>query len=111
MNKVFITNYMEQGPSWEVNSQLTSQEIPCHFYGTKGSLLCSQEPATGPYPKPDASFAGNENYSMMSFNWSIVVHEQGLMLAYLFWVFITLETLHRSQNERFIITTNCSEIK
>jgi hypothetical protein len=22
---------------------------------TEGSLLCSQEPATGPYPEPDAS--------------------------------------------------------
>jgi hypothetical protein len=23
------------------------------FYGTEGSLLCSQEPTTGPYPEPD----------------------------------------------------------
>ena len=25
------------------------------FYGTQGSVLCSQEPATGPYPRPGQS--------------------------------------------------------
>jgi len=25
------------------------------FYGTDGSLLCSQEPTAGPHPEPDES--------------------------------------------------------
>jgi len=45
-------NSMEQSPSWEANSHLAGQEIPSLFIKVKGSLLCSQQPDTGPYPKP-----------------------------------------------------------
>jgi hypothetical protein len=45
---------MEQSTSWEANSHSASQEIKKFpaFYGNWSSLLCSQEPATGPYPEP-----------------------------------------------------------
>jgi len=40
-------SFMEQGPS--------CQEIPHLFVEPRGSLLCSQEPASCPYPEPDQS--------------------------------------------------------
>jgi hypothetical protein len=40
---------MESGPSWEADSHSASQEVPL-FKDHEGSLSCSQEPATGPYP-------------------------------------------------------------
>jgi len=43
---------MQHGPSWEVDSHSASQKIPS-FMEPKGSLLCSQEPTTSPYPEPD----------------------------------------------------------
>jgi len=45
---------MEQSPSREASSHSASQEIP-PFLEYEGSLPCSQQPATGHYPKPDAS--------------------------------------------------------
>jgi hypothetical protein len=43
---------MEQSLFWEATSHSASQEIPT-FYGPEGLLPCSQEPASGPCPKPD----------------------------------------------------------
>jgi hypothetical protein len=45
-----IYNLMEQSP-WEAKSQSVTKIPP--FMDPEGSLLCSQEPATGPYPEPD----------------------------------------------------------
>jgi hypothetical protein len=42
----------EQSPS-ESNSHSASQEIPRLFMEPKGSLPCSQQPASGLYPEPD----------------------------------------------------------
>jgi len=47
---------MQQSP-WEANSHLASQAIPRTFMEPEGLLCCSQEPATGHYPQPDASSA------------------------------------------------------
>jgi hypothetical protein len=46
---------MEKSPSWETNSHSTSQEIPRLLMEPEGSLPCSQQPATGPYPEPHVS--------------------------------------------------------
>jgi hypothetical protein len=43
----------EQSPSWKANSHPAGQAIP--FMEREGSLLCSQQPETGPYPEPHAS--------------------------------------------------------
>jgi hypothetical protein len=37
-------------PYWEADSHSASQEITRE---PEGSFLCSQHPATGPYPEPD----------------------------------------------------------
>jgi hypothetical protein len=42
---------MGQSPSWEANSFSASQEIP-RIMEPEVSLLCSQKPATCPYPEP-----------------------------------------------------------
>jgi hypothetical protein len=42
---------MEQGPSSEAVSHSATQAIPPLFMKLEGSLPCSQEPATGPYPE------------------------------------------------------------
>jgi hypothetical protein len=41
--------------SLEASSHSASQETPPSFMKPQGSLLCSQEPATGTYPEPDES--------------------------------------------------------
>jgi len=38
---------MEQSPSWEGNGHPVNQKIPCLFIEAEGSLLWSQDPATG----------------------------------------------------------------
>jgi hypothetical protein len=42
-------------PSWEAANCAAIQEIPKNFKEPEGSSPCSQEPSTGPYPKPDRS--------------------------------------------------------
>jgi hypothetical protein len=50
-----LTNSTEQSPSWEADSHSASQQNSRPFMEPEGSLQCSQQPATGPYPEPDAS--------------------------------------------------------
>jgi hypothetical protein len=42
---------MDLSPSWEAASSAATKEFP----NILGSLPCSQEPSTGPYPKPNGS--------------------------------------------------------
>jgi hypothetical protein len=46
---------MEKSPFWEASSHVTQLVKLLPLMQTKGSLPCSQEPATGPYPEPDAA--------------------------------------------------------
>jgi hypothetical protein len=55
------TNFLKQSP-WEANSHWASQEIPSHFKKHKGSLMCSQEPITGPHPEPDESSPHSDRF-------------------------------------------------
>jgi hypothetical protein len=41
--------------TWEGNSRKSIQEDPLTLTEPESSLPCSQQPATGPYPEPDAS--------------------------------------------------------
>jgi hypothetical protein len=54
---------MELSPPWEADSHLASQEID-----PEGSLLCSQEHITGPYPEPDESSPHPPNLFKVRFN-------------------------------------------
>jgi hypothetical protein len=49
-----LINSMEHNPSWEANNSSDIKKFPA-FYETEVSLLCSQEPATDPYPELDES--------------------------------------------------------
>jgi hypothetical protein len=52
LNKWFIVNKLT------LNSEsLRESRKPLPFMEPKGSLACSQEPTTGPYPEPDKSSA------------------------------------------------------
>jgi hypothetical protein len=50
--KLYLTKSMKQSPS-KAYSYSASQEI-LPFMETEGSLPCSQKPASGQYPEPDA---------------------------------------------------------
>jgi hypothetical protein len=53
-NFTLSTNSAEQSPSWGADSHLAGQQTPRLLWNLKVHD-CSQEPATGPYPEPDAS--------------------------------------------------------
>jgi hypothetical protein len=46
---------MELRPSWEAANSAAIEGLPSILWNPKGSLACSQEPSTGPYPEPDKS--------------------------------------------------------
>jgi len=46
---------MEQSPSWEADSHTASQINSPPLVESEGSLPCSKQAATGPYPEPDES--------------------------------------------------------
>jgi len=48
---------MYQGPSLEANTHSASQETTCLLMEPVGSLPCSQEPTSGPYPQSYASIS------------------------------------------------------
>jgi hypothetical protein len=50
-----ITYLTELSPSWEAANCAAIQEILNNFMKPGGSLPCSQEPSTGPYPEPGRS--------------------------------------------------------
>jgi hypothetical protein len=52
---VTATQTQSVSPSWEADSHLATQEISPLLMETEGSLPCSQQPDTGPYPEPDES--------------------------------------------------------
>jgi hypothetical protein len=53
--KISRNNSMEQSPLWKTNNHSYSQEIPYPCMESDGPLWCSQQPASGPCPEPDAS--------------------------------------------------------
>jgi hypothetical protein len=53
MELSYDINFMKLSPSSESASCAASQELPQNFKEPEGSLPCSQEPSTGPYPEPD----------------------------------------------------------
>jgi hypothetical protein len=64
---------MELSPFWDAASSRTSQ----HFMESEGSLTCSQEPSTGPYPEPDQSSPYHPILSKIHF---IIIHPPTLDL-------------------------------
>jgi hypothetical protein len=54
-NILQLTNSTDHSTSWKANSSSPSQETPYLLCKPKGSLQCSQGPATDSYPKPDES--------------------------------------------------------
>jgi hypothetical protein len=62
--------FTELSPSWETANCAATQELPQHFMEPEGSLSCSQEPSTGPYPKPDRSSPVHTIPSYLSKNWT-----------------------------------------
>jgi len=46
---------MKQSPSRKATSYSASQRVHHAFMEREGSLPCSQQPDTSPYPHPDAS--------------------------------------------------------
>lgn len=51
----WVTNSTEEGPSWEANRTLSYSNISSPVMKPEGPIPCSQQPATGPYPKPAKS--------------------------------------------------------
>jgi hypothetical protein len=65
---------MELSPSWEVAICAATQELPSLFLEPEGSLSCSQEPSTGPYPEPDQSSPYYPTLSLLRSNLIFSTH-------------------------------------
>jgi hypothetical protein len=52
IQKIVFSNLVEQCPSWEIIIHLATEEISKILMEPQGSLSCSQEPSTIPYPEP-----------------------------------------------------------
>jgi hypothetical protein len=50
--KILTSLLTELSPSWGAVNCAAPQESPQHFMEPEGSIPCSQEPSTGPYPEP-----------------------------------------------------------
>jgi hypothetical protein len=62
-----LTDFMKLSPSWETASWAGTQKFPQYFMEPEGSLPCSQDPSTGPYPEPDRSSPYHPNLSKIHF--------------------------------------------
>ena len=51
--RVYLTNSMEQRPSWKANSSLASQEIPRIFWNLHVHYCAHKSPPLVTYPEPD----------------------------------------------------------
>jgi hypothetical protein len=81
-----LTTSMEESTSSETASHSASQEIPTHFMDLEGSLPCSQEPATGPYPEPDNPVHAFPPY----FHCSILPSTPGLLFRFPYKSFVRI---------------------
>jgi hypothetical protein len=69
LNPLSLTNSMEQSPSWEAKNVLSYSKNSPHFMEPEGSLPCSQQSATCPYPEQDQSSLCPPSYlSKIHFN-------------------------------------------
>jgi hypothetical protein len=50
-----LANFMELSPSQDATNCAATREFPKYFMEPGGSLTCSQQPSTDPYPGPDES--------------------------------------------------------
>ena len=58
----FVTNCMEQSPSWEANWSSASQEIPRILWNPEVHYPLSRKPAACPHPEPDQSSPRSPSY-------------------------------------------------
>jgi hypothetical protein len=65
-----ITNFVEQNPSWDANSHLTSQKISRLLWNSKVPYRV-YEPATCPYPEPEPD-ESNPHFSTPSLRTTLV---------------------------------------
>jgi hypothetical protein len=63
-----ISNSLELRPFLTSHHFCGDSRIFQHFMEPRGSLLCSQEPSTGPYPEPDQSSPYHPILSKINFN-------------------------------------------
>jgi hypothetical protein len=97
---------MELSPSWgAVNCAATFQ----HFMEPEGSLPCSQDPTTGPYPEPDRQSIPSQTISLRSISILPACLRLGfpsglfLLLSHQYSICIPLLTIHATSPAHLII--------